>query len=92
MILKRIDWIVDRHEKLPMGNYLYIGYLSQEFELRGVGNMRIKQAISNLGSLAKHQTLDTFDEIFGIHSLGLIHRRSPWKFWANDIASKSWPK
>ena len=77
MILKRIDWIVDRHEKLPMGNYLYIGYLSQEFKLRGVGNMRIKRAISNLGSLATHQTLDTFDEIFVIHSLGLIHRRSP---------------
>lgn len=71
MILKRIDWIVDRHEKLPMGNYLYIGYLSQEFELRGVGNMRIKRAISNLGSLAMHQTLDTFDEIFVVQTLGL---------------------
>ena len=54
--------------------------------------MRIKRAISNLGSLATHQTLDTFDEIFVIHSLGLIHRRSPLKFWANDIAFKSWPK
>jgi|GEM_PF-5072555 len=62
-IHKRVDWIVDRHEKLPMGNYLYIGYLSREFELRGVGNMRIKRAISNLGSLATYQTLDTFDEI-----------------------------
>ena len=71
MILKRIDWIIDRHEELPEGNYLYIGYLAQEFELRGIGNMRIKRAISNLGSLAMHQTLNTFDDIFVIQSLGL---------------------
>ncbi len=80
MILKRIDWIIDRHEELPEGNYLYIGYLSQEFELRGIGNMRIKRAISNLGSLAMHQTLNTFDDIFVIQSLGLAF---------NDGASKT---
>ena len=33
--------------------------------------MRIKRAISNLGSLAMHQTLDTFDEIFVVQTLGL---------------------
>lgn len=70
MILKRIDWVIDRHEKLPIGNYLYISYLSQEFELRGVGNMRIKRAISSLGSLAMHQSLGTFDDIFVIQTLG----------------------
>ncbi len=70
MILKRIDWVVDRHEQLPAGNYLYLSYLSQEFELRGVGNMNIKRAISKAGSLEMHRALKTFDDIFVIQFFG----------------------
>ena len=70
MILKRIDWVVDRHEKLPIGNYLYISYLSQDFELRGVGNMNVKRAISNPSAIAMHKSMNTFDDIFVIQALG----------------------
>lgn len=70
MILKRIEWIMDRHNRLPQGNYLYISYLSQEFQLRGIGNMNIKRAISKAGSLEMHKELKTFDDIFVIQFYG----------------------
>jgi len=70
MILKRIDWVIDRHEKLPKGNYLYISYLSQEFELRGVGNMNVKRALTNPSAIAMHKSMNTYDDIFVIQALG----------------------
>ncbi len=70
MLLKRIDWVIDRHEKLPKGNYLYISYLSQEFELRSVGNMNVKRALTNPSAIAMHKSMNTYDDIFVIQALG----------------------
>lgn len=66
MILKRIDRVMDFHNQLHKGNYLYISNLSQEFELRDIGNMDYKRAILKPSSVALHKRLRTFDDIFVI--------------------------
>ena len=62
---------MDQHNRLPKGNYLYISYLAQEMELRDIGNMKYKRAISKIGSLAMHKEIKTFDEIFVLQSYGI---------------------
>lgn len=70
MLLKRVDWVLDRHERLPTGNYLYISTLSQDLEVRNIGNISVKRAIAKAGSLELHRELKTFDEIFVIQFFG----------------------
>ena len=66
MILKRIDRVMDFHQRLPQGNYLYISNLSQDLQIRGVGNMDYKRAILRPSAVALHMRLKTFDDIFVI--------------------------
>lgn len=82
MILKRVDWVMDWHNRLPKGNYLYVSHLSQVFELHDIGNINIKRAISNLGSLEMHMDLKTFDEIYVVQFFGQTY---------SDNTSKEYP-
>ncbi len=71
MILKRIEWLVDRHEALPNGNYLYISTVSQEFQLRDIANISVKRAVQKAANLEMHLNLKTFDEIFVVQFFGV---------------------
>jgi len=88
MILKRVDWVMDWHNRLPKGNYLYISHLSQIFELHEIGNINIKRAISNLGSLEMHMDLKTFDEIYVVQFFGQTYSDNKTKEYplsGNDL-------
>ncbi len=70
-ILRRLEWMMNWHNQLPDGNYLYISAYPQEFELSDIGNIGFQRAISQPGLVKFHKDLGTWDEIFVIQTLGI---------------------
>ncbi len=59
------------HDKLPDGNYLYISSYPQEFELNKIGNIGFQRAIAQPGLLKFQKELGTWVDIFVIQTLGI---------------------
>ncbi len=70
-ILRRLDWMMNWHDQLPDGNYLYISSYAQEFELNDIDNIGFQRAVSQPGLLKFHKELGTWNEIFVIQTIGI---------------------
>ena len=70
-ILRRLEWMMNWHDQLPDGNYLYISSYAQEFELNDIDNIGFQRAVSQPGLLKFHKELGTWNEIFVIQTIGI---------------------
>ncbi len=69
--LRCIEWVYDHHKNLPLGNHLYISYVGQDMQLRGVGNINYRRAVLAQGFVKMHKELKTWDDVFVVQSGGI---------------------
>lgn len=67
-IAKRSEWILERANALPTGNYLFITAMPRIFEIQGYNNIVTPRARKRLSEIKRHMDLLTYDEVFVIQN------------------------